>query len=71
VTLQATALAPTGVTLTLKADAYIAQVGDAANAIVEAFTEVGGPPQAGQPPAREQRVSLGVLPAIPYQIVRP
>lgn len=70
VTLQETSVVPTGVTLTLEADANIAQVGDSANAIVEAFTEPpdGGP---GEQSAREQRVSLGVLPAIPFQIVQP
>ena len=72
VTLEGTAAGPNGVTLTLKADANIAQAGGAANLIVEAFTEVeGSRGPGGQPAARKQRVSLGVLPAIPFEIVRP
>ena len=71
VTLQGTNVVPTGVTLTLKADAYIALVGDSANVIVEAFTEQKGKGTSGQSLARTQRVSLGVLPAIPLQIVQP
>ena len=70
VTLQATTVVPTGVTLTLKADANIALAGDSANLIVEASTDVEGNDPGGQPAVRKQRVSLGVLPAIPFQIVR-
>ncbi len=61
VTLQGATVGPGGVTLTLKADANLALAGDSANAIVEASAE----------PTGEPRVSLGVLPAIPFQIVRP
>ncbi len=61
VTLQEATVTPTGVTLTLKADANIAMVGDSANVIVEAFTD----------PVGEARVSLGVLPAIPFEVARP
>ncbi len=68
VTLREATVGPTGVTLTLKADANIALPGDAANVIVEALTDrdVG----EGDQPARKSRVSLGVLPAIPFEIVR-
>ncbi|MFQ6131016.1 MAG: hypothetical protein ACE5R4_03195 [Armatimonadota bacterium] len=71
VTLHETAVVPTGVTLTLKADANMALAGDAANLMVEAFTELEGAEPGGQSAARSQRVSLGVLPAIPFEIVRP
>jgi hypothetical protein len=71
VTLQETAVTPTGVTLTLKADAYIAQAGDSANLIVEAFTESEGKAPGGEPVTRRQRVSLGVLPPIALEIVQP
>jgi hypothetical protein len=71
VTLQGTAVTPTGVTLTLKADAYIAQAGDSANLIVEAFTEAEAKGPGGQPGARKQRAPLGVLPPIAFQIVQP
>jgi hypothetical protein len=71
VTLEETTVVPTGVTLTLKADANAAQVGDSANLIVEVSTELEGKRPGGQPAARKRRISLGVLPAIPFQIVRP
>ncbi len=71
VTLQEATVVPTGVTLTLKADANIALAGDAANVIIEASTEQEGVAPDGQQMASKQRVSLGVLPAIPFQIVRP
>jgi hypothetical protein len=71
VTLQGATVAPTGVTLTVKADANIAQVGDSANLIVEASTERDGQAPGSQPAARKQRVSLGVLPAIPFRVVQP
>jgi hypothetical protein len=71
VTLREAAVTATGVTLVVKADTYLAREGDAANLIVEAFAEAGGEaPPAGQPVGRRQRVSLGVLPAIPCRIVR-
>jgi hypothetical protein len=68
------------VTLTVKADANAALVGDSANLIVEASVEVEGQRPGGQAaaqpapaaqPARKQRISLGVLPAIAFQVVRP
>ncbi len=71
VTLQDATVVPTGVILTLKADRNIALAGDSANVIVEAFTEPEGGDTEGQSAAGKQRVSLGVLPAIPFQIVRP
>jgi hypothetical protein len=71
VTLQETTVVPTGVTLTLKADANIARVGQSANAIVAAFTGLEDRAPSGHPATRPHRVSLGVLPPIPFQIVRP
>ncbi len=69
VRLQTTQFAPTGVTLTLKADANSALPGDTGNLIIEAT--VPPPPGLGvQSGLRTQRLSLGVLPAIPFQIVR-
>ncbi|MBM3498033.1 MAG: hypothetical protein FJX74_05115 [Armatimonadetes bacterium] len=69
--LQEAVVGPTGVTLTLKADPYIAHAGDVSNLIVEAFTDVAGDPSTQEPGARAQRVSLGVLPAIPFEVERP
>lgn len=62
VRLESAVPGPGGVTLTVRADAYIAAAGEAANLIFEAYRV---------PPAPARPVSLGVLPAIPYQIVQP
>ncbi|HEY3396111.1 MAG TPA: PPC domain-containing protein [Armatimonadota bacterium] len=60
-------VSPTGVILTCKADANSATAGRTGHLLVEAYLELDG-----QPPARaRQRVSLGLLPAIPFQIVAP
>ena len=71
VTLRQATVGPTGVALTLTADPNTALTGDVANVIVEASTELaagsGGDPSAG----RKSRVSLGVLPAIAYEVVQP
>jgi hypothetical protein len=70
VTLQEVTTAPNGLVLTLKADANAAQVGYADNLIVEASAEVENVRQRGKAAGRKGRVSLGVLPAIPFEIVR-
>ncbi len=70
VTLADAAVTPTGVTLTLKADANIALPGDSANAIVEAFVEPADDAAGAGADVRRNRVSLGVLPAIAFEIVR-
>ncbi len=71
VMLRDTTVTPTGVALTLKADPNTAMTGDAANVIVEAFAAPMADGQAGQSTGRANRVSLGVLPAIPYEVVPP
>jgi hypothetical protein len=71
VRLVETTLTPTGVTFTVKADANAALVGDAASLIVEASTELEGQRPGVQPGAMKQHISLGVLPAISFEIVRP
>ncbi len=60
-----------GVSLTLKADPNIALAGDTAYAIVEAFVTSAAESQDGPTANRTQRVALGVLPAIAYEIVQP
>jgi hypothetical protein len=70
VRLQGARVVPTGVILTFKADANSARLGQTANLIVEASVEPPAQPLAGQPALRQQRLSLGVLPAIPCRIVR-
>ncbi len=68
VTLQEVTVARGRATLVLKADDK--HTGYADNLIVEAFAEmdVGGKKGAAE---QKQRVSLGVLPAIPFEIVKP
>ena len=64
VTLREVAITPATVTCTLKADGIIANEGDTGNVIIEVFTAAGRP--EGTEPT-----SLGVLPAMPVQVVRP
>ena len=67
VTLQDVTVTPRGFTLTLKADDN--HTGYADNLIVEAFTEIDAKRKAGGS-GQKQRVSLGVLPAVPFEIVQ-
>ena len=69
VRLQGARVGPNGVALTFKADANSTQVGYAGNLLVEAYVELAAP-GGDQPAPRKQRVSLGVLPALSFQIVR-
>ena len=71
VRLQSVAVGPDGLTLTLKADGNATLVGDASSVIAEAYTESVTPATDGSALPRRERVSLGVLPAIAFQIVRP
>lgn len=68
--LDAFRVGPAGVILTFKADPNIAQVGYSGNLIVEASAEIEQRRQEGKP-ARKRRIPLGVLPAIPFEVVRP
>jgi hypothetical protein len=70
VTLQEVKVAPGGLAFLLKADGDAPQAGFADNLIVEAFIEVEGKTQSGRPPTGKRRVSFGVLPAIPFEIVK-
>jgi hypothetical protein len=67
VTLQNVITIGTAYTLVLKADDK--HTGYADNLIIEAFGEANTPAKAGTA-AQKQRVSLGVLPAIPFEIVQ-
>lgn len=69
VTLREVKVEPAGVVLTLGADRNIALAGDAANVIVEASAEPAA--MTGQTTGIRSRTSLGVLPAIPFEIVQP
>jgi hypothetical protein len=70
VTLQDVSVAPGLLTLVLKADPDVVKAGLTDNLIVEAFIEPAGRQQDGKPAKQKQRVSLGVLPAIPFEIVQ-
>lgn len=69
VSLQGTTVEPGRLTFQVKAEGDGVPVGFADNLIIEVFTEVSaGPPGPPNLP-RQRRVSLGVLPAIPFEIV--
>jgi len=70
VTLGEVTAAPDGLAFVLKADSKAAQVGYADNLIVSAFAEIEGGPPGTKAAAQRRRVALGVLPAIPFEIVR-
>jgi hypothetical protein len=69
-TLQDVTAVPDGLEFVLKADGDAAKAGFADNLIVEAFTETAGGQKGGKAATQRQRVSLGVLPAIPIEIVQ-
>lgn len=69
IVLQESSTTPGAVTLTLKGETT-ATVGYVDNLIVEAFTEIETKRPDGKP-ANKQRVSVGFLPAIPIEIVKP
>jgi hypothetical protein len=71
IALQDLAVVPEGLTFTLKAEGEAIKPGLADNLIVEAFVENPGQPDPDKPAKQKQRVSFGVLPAIPFEIVQP
>lgn len=73
VTLESVKDAPGGLALVLKADEKTAPIGLRDNLIVEGFRRAAKAAAPGTPPtpARQARASVGVLPAIPFEVVRP
>jgi len=69
VTLQDVTALPNGLAFTLEADGDTVQAGFADNLIVEASMERVNQGQGGNAANQKRRVSLGVLPAIPFEIV--
>lgn len=69
VSVQDVTAVPGGLTFTLKADADAPRVGYADNLIVEAFAGAAAQPRDGKGPNPGRRFSLGVLPAIAFEIV--
>ncbi len=69
VSLQEVTTESAGLAFVLKADRDAVQVGFADNLIVEAFAEAANR-RPGAQAQKKERVSLGVLPAIPFEIVQ-
>lgn len=61
---------PGVVKLQLQSDREKIEAGSSGNLIVEAFTERPGRNQKGKSAGKKKRISLGVLPAVPFEIVR-
>lgn len=70
VSLQKVSVVPGGLELLLKADAEAPPVGYADNLIVEAFAEMQRRRPDGTTTGPKRRVPLGVLPAIPFEVVQ-
>ncbi len=68
-TLHDLAVVPEGLAFRLRADGDALESGFADNLIVEAFREYMPKQQEGQPKPKKRRNSMGILPAIPIQIV--
>ena len=68
-TLHDVTVVPEGLAFRLKADGDAMQSGYANNLIVEAFRESTPKQKEGQPKPKKRRYSMGILPAIPIQIV--
>jgi hypothetical protein len=68
ISLRDTTPTPTGVTLTFKADSILAEGGYKGNLLVVASVV---PPGAESKSGRPQPISIGVLPAIPFEVVWP
>lgn len=70
VSLREASLNQEGSELVLECDAAKAKPGLKGNLIVNILAERTPPAANGRPQANRQRVSLGTLPAIPYEIVK-
>ncbi len=69
--IEDTALEPPGVTIRVKADGDALKPGYSDNLIVQAFVTPPEQSKGSKPARRQQRVPLGALPAIPFEIVQP
>jgi hypothetical protein len=61
---------PRGLAFVLKADPAVLEAGFVDNLIVEAFTERTRRRRGGKEAGQKQRISLGVLPALPIKLVQ-
>lgn len=69
VSVQEVTVVPGRVEFELKAEGEGVKAGLADNLIIEAFMERAAPGKDGKPKKQSQRVLVGVLPAIPFEIV--
>jgi hypothetical protein len=69
ITLHEVTVVPEGLTFRLKAGKDAMPIGSADNLIVEAFREFTPKQQEGKSAPKKRRYSMGVLPAIPIEIV--
>jgi hypothetical protein len=67
-TLQSATTADRLVTFTFKAE--VAAIGTGDNLIVEAFAEVSPERFGGKPGSGNRRMSMGILPAIPFEVIK-
>lgn len=68
IVLENVAVVSGGVTFELRADPDVEPTGPGDNLIIEVFTEIEREARDRDGPPRKVRMSLGVLPAIPYEI---
>jgi len=68
ISIQGTSATGDGTAITFKADATKVKAGEKGNLIVEAFVERTPPAINGKVPEKK-RVSIGYLPAIPFDVV--
>ena len=71
ISLQDLKVVPEGLSFSLKAEADMPKVGFADNLIVEAFLENTAETPNAKPGKQNRRISLGVLPALPIEMVKP
>jgi len=69
-TLHDVTVVPEGLVFQLKADKEAMQSGFADNLIIEAFRKFTPKQKGGKPSNQKRRYSMGVLPAIPIEIVQ-
>jgi hypothetical protein len=67
--LQDVTVVPEGLSFVLKADKDIAQSNISDNLIIQIFREYTPKPKEGKPAPKKRRDSMGIIPAIPIQII--
>lgn len=69
ITMEKATPAQDGLDVLLHADADKVRVGQKGNLLVDVFVERAPPAEKGKPAAGKRRVSLGTLPAIPFEVI--